>query len=72
MSFSVFFYAFLAPKEGSYQYESRTAFTVNRWKRSSRMSLSFYNEKPKKLTQKRLVSNKFWSGIMWQPVLTRS
>ena len=30
MSFSVFFYAFLAPKEGSYQYESRTAFTVNR------------------------------------------
>ena len=27
---------------------------------------------PKKLTQKRLVSNKFWSGIMWQPVLTRS
>ena len=30
MSFSVFFYAFLAPKEDSYQYESRNAFTVNR------------------------------------------
>ena len=41
MSFSVFFYAFLAPKEGSYQYESRTEL-------SSRMSVSFYNEKPKK------------------------
>ena len=30
MSFPVFFYASLTPKEDSYKYESRTAFTVNR------------------------------------------
>ena len=28
MSFSVFFHASLTPKEDSYKYESRTAFTV--------------------------------------------
>ena len=30
------------------------------------------NENTKKLTQKWLVSNKFYNGIMWQPVWTRS
>ena len=29
------------------------------------------NENPKKLTQKWLVSNKFYNGIMWEPVWTR-
>ena len=28
MSFPVFLYAFLAPKEDSYKYESRSVFTV--------------------------------------------
>ena len=52
MSFSVFFYPSLAPKEDSYKYESLTVFTLNRYKRSSRMSVSFCNENPNKLTQK--------------------
>ena len=30
MCFPVFFYASLAPKEDSYKYESRTAFTLYR------------------------------------------
>ena len=32
MSFSVFFYASLAPKEDSYRYKSRTAFILYRYK----------------------------------------
>ena len=32
MSFSVFFYAFLAPKEDSYRYKNRTAFILHRYK----------------------------------------
>ena len=38
----------------------------------SKMSISFWNENPNKLIQKWLVSNKLYSGIMWQPVWTRS
>ena len=38
MSFSVFFCASLAPKEYSYRYECRTAFTLYRYKKSSRIS----------------------------------
>ena len=34
MSFSFFFYASLAPKEDSYKYESRTVFTLCRYKMS--------------------------------------
>ena len=34
MSFSFFFYASLAPKEDSYKYESRTVFTLYRYKMS--------------------------------------
>ena len=52
MSFSVFFYPSFAPKEDSFKYESLTVFTLNRYKRSSRMSVSFCNENPNKLTQK--------------------
>ena len=60
MSFSFFFYASLAPKEDSYKYESRTVFTLCRYKMSSSwMSVSFCNENPNKHTQKWLVSNKF-------------
>ena len=36
----------------------------------TRMSVSFWNENPNKLIQKLLVSNKLYSGIMWQPVWT--
>ena len=72
MSFSVFLYASLAPKEDSYRFKCRTAFTLYRYKRSSRMSVSLWNENPNKLIQKWLVSNKFYSGIMWQPIWTRS
>ena len=38
----------------------------------TRMNVSFWNENPNKLIQKWLVSNKPYSGIMWQPVWTRS
>ena len=68
MSFSVFFYGSLAPKEDSYKYESRASFTLYRKKRSSRMSVSFCDENPNKLSEKLLVSNKFYSSTMWQPV----
>ena len=54
-----FFYASLAPKEDSYRYECRTAFTLHRYKRSSRISVSFWNENLNKLIQKWLVSNNF-------------
>ena len=62
MSFSVFFNVSLAPTEDSYKYKSHAAFTLHRQKRSSRMSVSFCNENPNKLTQKLLVSNKFYVG----------
>ena len=52
MSFSVFFYASRAPKEDSYRYECHTVFTLYRYERSSRMSVSFWNENPNKLIQK--------------------
>ena len=38
----------------------------------TRISVSFWNENPNKLIQKWLVSNKLFTGIMWQPVSTRS
>ena len=62
MSFSVFFNASLAPTEDSYKYESRAAFILHRWERSSGMSVLSCNENPNKLTQKWLVSNKFYAG----------
>ena len=39
-------------KEDSNKYESRAAFTLYRKKRSSKMSVSFCNENPNKLSQK--------------------
>ena len=33
MSFSVFLYPSLAPKEDSYKYENLTVFTLNRYKK---------------------------------------
>ena len=48
MSFSVFFYAYLAPKEYLYGYKSRTVFILYRYK----ISVSFWNENPNKLIQK--------------------
>ena len=47
--------------------------TLYRYKRSSRMSVSFWNENPiNSFRIAWLVSNKFYSGVMWQPVWTRS
>ena len=57
--FTSFFYASLAPTEDSYRYECRTAFTLHRYKRSSRISVSFWNENLNKLIHKWLVSNNF-------------
>lgn len=54
------------------RYDCRIAFTLFRYKRSSRMNVSYWNENPNKLIQKLLVSNKFYPGIMWQPGWTRS
>ena len=42
-----------------YRYECRTAFTLHRYKRSSRISVSFWNENLNKLIHKWLVSNNF-------------
>ena len=52
MFFSVFFYASFARKEDSYKYKSPTTFTLYRYKRSSRMGVSFWDENPDKLIQK--------------------
>ena len=38
----------------------------------TRMSVSFWNKNPNKLIEKWLVSNKLYSGNMWQPLWTRS
>ena len=46
----VFFYASLAPKEDLYRYKSRTAFILYSYKKLSRMSVSFWNENPSKLS----------------------
>ena len=64
MSFSVFFYASLALKEDSYRRKCSTAFTLFRYKRSSGMSVSFWNGNPNKLIQKLLVLDKFYSGMI--------
>ena len=53
MSSSIFFYASLVLKR-----IYRTAITLYRYKKSSRMSVSFWNENPNKLIQKWLVSKK--------------
>ena len=54
--------------------KTKTVLTTTQYrhKRSSRMSVSFWNENPHKFIQKWLVPNKFYSGIMWQPGWTSS
>ena len=52
VSFPVFFYASLAPEEESYRYGCRTTLKLYRYKRTSRMSVSFWNENLNKLIQK--------------------
>ena len=52
MSFSVFFYASLAPKEDSYRYKNRTALPYRLHYTGTKMSVSFWNENPNKLIQK--------------------
>ena len=68
ISFSAFFYASLASKE----IHTDISVVSRLYSTGTRMSVSLWNENPNKLIEKWFVSNRLYSGVMWQPVWTRS